>query len=61
MYPRRVSWLLFLAAAVFFFLAALQQSGAATGLPVWLEAAGLCSLAAGCFLWALPGQPPTVP
>lgn len=45
---------------ILLFLAALR-SGGVSGLPVWLEPAGLCALAVGCFLWALPNQPPTVP
>lgn len=54
MIPRRLAWLLFGAAAVLFFLAALRAAGAASSLPLWLEDAGLAALAVGCFLWALP-------
>jgi len=54
MIPSRLSWLLFAVAAVFFFLAALKLAGAASGLPVWFEPAGLAALAVGLFLWTLP-------
>lgn len=60
-YPRRGAWLLFAAAVVLLFLATLQAAGTASSLPAWLGWAGLCALAVGCFLWAMPGQPPTVP
>jgi hypothetical protein len=60
MTPRRVAWLLFAVAAVFLFLAALRTSGVG-GLANWFEDAGLCALAVGCTMWALPQQPPTVP
>jgi hypothetical protein len=59
--PRRAAWILFAVAAVFLFLATLRVGVNATGLPDWLEDAGLCALAVGCFMWALPNQPPTVP
>lgn len=59
-YPRRLAWILFAIAAVFLFLAALRTSGI-NGLANWFSNAGLCALAVGCFMWALPNQPPTVP
>ena len=55
--PRKIAWLLFAAAAALLFLATLKEAGTATGLPDWLDRAGLCALAVGCVAWAMPQAP----
>jgi hypothetical protein len=55
--PRRVAWLLFLAATVLAFLAVIKLAFTIGGLPDWLEPAALCALALGCVAWTIPGNP----
>jgi len=61
MYPRRSAWLFALAGVVLLFLATLKSGGLASGLPIWLEPAGLTCLGIAIVAWCFPGQPPTVP
>jgi hypothetical protein len=55
--PRRYAWLFFVAAVVLLFLAVVQMAWNVSGLPDWLQPAGLCALAVGCTAWTLPGNP----
>lgn len=55
--PRRYAWLFFAAAAILLFMAVAQMAWNISGLPVWLQPAGLCSLAVGCLCWTIPGNP----
>jgi hypothetical protein len=52
--PRRAAWFLFLAGAVFAFLAILKDGGAAPGFPRWFLDAAVCLIALGAAAWSLP-------
>jgi hypothetical protein len=55
--PRKYAWPFCLFAVVLLFLEVLRVAFTLTGLPSWLLAAGLDSLAIGLLLWALPQRP----
>jgi len=56
MTPRRWAWLFFAFAVALEFLAVVKLAWTVSGLPDWLEPAGLCSLALACVLWTIPGN-----
>lgn len=48
---------MFLAGAGLEFLDVVRLAWAVSGLPVWLQSAGLIAIALGCVLWTIPGNP----
>lgn len=54
MNTRRAAWLFFLSGAILLFLAVLKLAFTLSGLPDWLEPAGLCSCAIAATAWTFP-------
>jgi protein-S-isoprenylcysteine O-methyltransferase Ste14 len=55
--PARYAWVFILFGLVFFFLEVLRLAFTLTGLPNWLQAAGLCAVSIGLILWTVPQAP----
>jgi hypothetical protein len=51
---RRFAWVFFAFGVVFEFLEVLRLAFTLSGLPVWLNAAGLTAFGIGFVLWAFP-------